>query len=93
MDPAETAKLRKALSSQDATIGQHEVLLHQVMETLQQLSVNVDRLSSGLELVSTQLAVLTPAAPPPTPPESAAATHPTPQHQPREPHIPILARY
>lgn len=35
MDPAE---LKKALSFQGATIGQHEALLHQVMETLEQLS-------------------------------------------------------
>lgn len=93
MDPAEADRLMKALLSQGGTIGQHDLLLRQAMESLQQLSANVDRLGNSLESVSTQLAAVTPADPPPVPPPPATASLTTMPHQPREPYIPILARY
>lgn len=53
-------------SRQGALIGQHNVMLEKIMETLQQLTASVNQLSSGLEGVGSQLpSAASPAAPPP----------------------------
>lgn len=91
MDPAETERIKQALSSQGARVGQHERALQGIMESLQNLDAGVTQLSSRLTQFSTQLNVLTapaPASPPPAP--EIQVIHPG---QPREPFIPTPVRY
>ena len=95
MDPAETEQMKQALSSQGALISQHDATLRKVMETLQQLTTSVTQLDGRLDQVATQLSSLTtPGSSPPPPPAASSGTPPGPPPLlPREPFIPIPARY
>ena len=65
------------------------------METLQQLTTSVTQLDGRLDQVATQLSSLTtPGSSPPPPPAASSGTPPGPPPLlPREPFIPIPARY
>lgn len=51
MDPAEAELLKQALSSKGGQIGQLDATLVKVLDTLQQLTINVN---SGFEMLVTQ---------------------------------------
>ena len=93
MDPAETEQVKQALSNQGALISQHEAALRKVMEALQQLTTSVTQLDGRLDHVATHLVSTTTTKDPPLP-SSPPAAPPAPQSLlPREPFIPIPARY
>ncbi|XP_037609788.1 uncharacterized protein LOC119478845 [Sebastes umbrosus] len=87
MDPADTDSLRQALASQGALVGQHDKVLHELVENLRALSSNVIRLGSQMDQVNAHLTasyassatVASPADPPPalpTPPPGHATPAP-----------------
>ncbi|XP_074492800.1 uncharacterized protein LOC141768407 [Sebastes fasciatus] len=97
MDPADTDSLRQALASQGALVGQHDKVLHELVENLRALSSNVIRLGSQMDQVNAHLTAsyassataASPADPPPalpTPPPGHATLA-------REPFIPTPERY
>ena len=90
MDPAETEHFKQILTTQGVLVGQHDSTLRRVIEGLQELTTSVTQLGGRMESVAAQLSTVPPTTLPPPP----AATPPaTPAPQPREPHIPIPARY
>ena len=91
MDPAETEKLKQAISTQGARVGQHEQALQGIMESLHNLTAGVTQLSGRLDQSFTQLNALTASAPAPPPAApDIPVIHPG---QPREPFIPTHVRY
>ncbi|KAL7382271.1 hypothetical protein ABVT39_019819 [Epinephelus coioides] len=58
MDPAETERLRQALSTQGARVGQHEQVIREIMDTLKNLSTSVSQLGGRLDQVVTQISSL-----------------------------------
>ena len=92
MDPAESEKIRQALSTQGARVGQHERALQEIMDTLTNLASNKTQLGGRMDQVSTHLSTLaTPVhmrAPAPAPVFPASP----PSHS-REPFIPTPVRY
>lgn len=95
MEPAEIERLKQALSSQDVLIGQHEATLTKVLESLQQLSSSVNRLSSGFDsLLSQHVTSDTTSAPVSSVSGSTySASLVTHSFSPREPFIPTPARH
>lgn len=93
MDPAETDKLRQALSMQGTRVGQHEQVIHEIMETLQKLSSGVTQLSSRLDQVVTRIPSLAPTGDPLVSAAAAAAPSAPLPSPVREPHIPTPDRY
>ncbi|KAI9547247.1 hypothetical protein NQZ68_018466 [Dissostichus eleginoides] len=96
MDPADTGhqsktadKLSQALASQGVLVGHHDVVLREVVETLRNLSANVQRIGTQVELLTTQYSPPQPAAQPAAPPPAPAA----PLYQLREAVIPTPERY
>ncbi|KAI9517191.1 hypothetical protein NQZ68_008448 [Dissostichus eleginoides] len=96
MDPADTGhqsktadELSQALASQGALVGHHNVVLREVVETLRNLSANVQRIGTQVELLTTQYSPPQPAAQPAAPPPAPAA----PLYQLREAVIPTPERY
>ncbi|KAI9536829.1 hypothetical protein NQZ68_031138 [Dissostichus eleginoides] len=96
MDPADTGhqsktadELSQALASQGALVGHHDVVLREVVETLRNLSANVQRIGTQVELLTTQYSPPQPAAQPAAPPPAPAA----PLYQLREAVIPTPERY
>ena len=93
MDPAETEQFKHALSNQGALISQHDATLRKVMEARQQLTTSVTQLDGQLDHVATQLtSVMTTDSSPlqSTPPAASPGSQ---SLLPREPFIPIPARY
>lgn len=95
MDPAEIQKVKQAISSQGALVGQHENALSVIMDKLLHLSTSMTQLDQRLNQVATQLSALAdpvpPSSPPvPVPPEAASPAQP---YNPREPFIPTPDRY
>lgn len=89
MDPADSDKLKRAITSQAALLNKHEATLSQVMEHLQQLSTGMTQLTGQLAAIQDRPNPATgPTVPPP-----AADPNPGPPPQSREPYIPIPARY
>ncbi|XP_034087544.1 uncharacterized protein LOC117556356 isoform X2 [Gymnodraco acuticeps] len=84
MDPAETEKLKQAISTQGARVGQHEQALQGIMESLHNLTAGFTQLSGRLDQSFIQLNMLTAPAP------EIPVIHPG---QPREPFIPTPVRY
>lgn len=93
MDPAETEKLRQALSTQVARVGQLEQVIHEVLGTLQNLSTNVSQLGSRMDQVGQQVSSLAPSGDPSPPPAPAAVSSSPPPSLSREPFIPTPVRY
>ncbi|KAI9545908.1 hypothetical protein NQZ68_032621, partial [Dissostichus eleginoides] len=90
MDPADTGhqtktadELSQALANQGALVGHHDMVLREVVETLRNLSANVQRIGTQVELLTSH--PLHSRQPPPAP----AA----PPHQLREAVIPTPERY
>lgn len=52
MDPAEADRMKQALSSQGALIGQHDATPVKVLETFEQLTSSVNRLTSGFKTLT-----------------------------------------
>lgn len=93
MDPEETDQIKRAITTQTAMVSQHEAALRQIMDNLQQLATSVAQLDGRMDTVAGQLSTL-PTAPEPTPPAMPAPPPaPVPIQLPREPYIPIPARY
>ena len=99
MDPADTERFRLALSSQGDRVGQHERVLHEVMEAITNLTSNVALIGGRMDQFSAHLTTLTapshaptPVPDPAPPPPPAASPGPSPT-QPREPFIPTPARF
>ena len=93
MDPADADKIRQALFTQGACVGQHEKVVQEVMDVLRNLSSNVAQIGGHMDQLSTHLTSLTapaPASAPAPPLPAPSVSHPT---QPREPFIPMPARY
>lgn len=93
MDPAETERMRQALSSQGTLVGQHEATLRQVLEHLQELTTSVMQLGGRVDSLTNLLTTSNPSAELPQPPEPPVDFPDGPMPQPREPYIPIPARY
>ncbi|KAK5909547.1 hypothetical protein CesoFtcFv8_003468 [Champsocephalus esox] len=91
MDPTETERLKQAISTQGARVGQHEQALQSIMESLHNLNTGFTQLSGRLDQSFIQLNTLTASAPAPPPPApEIPVIHPG---QPREPFIPTPVRY
>ena len=84
MDPAETERMRQALSNQGTLVGQHETALRQVLEHLRELTTSVTQLNRRMDSLTDLLTPSTPSAEPPPPPQPP---------EPYIPYIPIPARY
>ena len=96
MDPADTGyqakttdELCQALASQGALVGHHDTVLREALETLRNLSVNVQRIGTQVELLTSQAFPPQHAAQPTAPPPPPAAL----LHQLREAVIPTPERY
>lgn len=96
MDPAEADRIKQAITSQGARVGQHDKALQEIRTTLQNLSSGVNQLGSRLNEVASQLSTWKPPDQQQSP-DSAQASGPPPsaaqQAQPREPFIPTPGRY
>ena len=88
MDPADTEanlpgfSLHQAVSSQGIQLGQHSQALHDIIDTLNQLSISISRIEG-------QQAHPPPGPPAPPPPPAL----PVSNNQPREPFVPAPERY
>ncbi len=88
MDPVESEKLKRALSSQAAKVSQHESSLLQIMEHVQQLTTSGAQLGEQLTAMKDQLIPPAGSSSPHAPADPTASPAPPP----REPYIPIPAR-
>ncbi|KAK0133437.1 Retrotransposon-like protein 1 [Merluccius polli] len=98
MDPAETERVRLALSSQGVRIGQHDADLQDVSRALSSLSTGMEQLGNRLEQMFARVSSLTAPTVPLGPAASSsheppAAVSVIPLFQPREPFIPTPLRY
>lgn len=93
MDPEETDHIKRAITTQNAMVSQHDAALRQVMDNLQQLATSVAQLGGRMDAVANQLSTLSTAPDPPPPAMPAQQPAPVPIQIPREPYIPIPARY
>ncbi|XP_078030991.1 uncharacterized protein LOC144466929 [Epinephelus lanceolatus] len=96
MDPAETDRLWQALSTQGTRVAQLERVIHDIMDTLQNLTTSVSQLGGRLDQAITQISTsASPVDPqasstPPAPPAAPSISPPSLSH---EPYIPTSARY
>ncbi|XP_050924947.1 uncharacterized protein LOC108874699 [Lates calcarifer] len=95
MDPAEIERVKLALTSQGARVGQHEDALKDITDKLLCLASSMTQLDARLDQVSTQLTSLAAPVPSSAPPvhPPAPTTSPTLPSLPREPFIPTPVRY
>lgn len=99
MDPAETEKIKLAITSQGAHTRQHEQALREMMDTLNSLTTSVNQLGGRMDQVATQLTTLSTPIHVPAPPSAAMAPAPPPVSPatqsciPCEPFIPTPAHY
>uniref|UniRef100_A0A3P9LPJ3 CCHC-type domain-containing protein n=1 Tax=Oryzias latipes TaxID=8090 RepID=A0A3P9LPJ3_ORYLA len=96
MDPAELDKVKQAITSQGALVGQHDRALQEIMSSLQHLSTGVNRLGGRLDEVSSQLTSLKSSDHAPSVdlnPAPSPAPPPVPASQLREPFIPTPSRF
>ena len=93
MDPAETDRLRQALSIQGAHVGNHEKAINEIMETLRDLSTGVSQLGGRLEEVVTTVSRMASPATPPAPPPAPVDHSVPPPTLSRKTFIPTPARY
>lgn len=93
MDPAETERMRQALSNQGTLVGQQETTLSQVLEHLRELTTSVTQLSGRMDSLTDLFIPSIPSAEPPLTAPPAADSPGVSTRQPRELCIPIPARY
>ena len=94
MDPAETERVRLALSSQGVRIGQHDADLQDVSRALMSLSTGMEQLGSRLEQMFARVSSLTGPVVSLGPVAASSLEPPAaPPFQPREPFIPTPLRY
>ena len=60
MDPTESEKVRQALTSQGARIGQHDAALQEFSEALQGLSAGISELGGRMEQIYSQVSLAAP---------------------------------
>jgi hypothetical protein len=98
MDPAESDKVRQALSSQGTRIGQHDAALQEFSEVLRGFSVGMTELGARMEQIGSQVSSLAAPGSIHGPAVSSAsdfhaAAHVASPSQLREPFIPTPVRY
>lgn len=90
---ADPDRLLRALSNQGARLGQHEQLLHGLMESHQAAAVQITQLNTMLQELTTNLTrSAAPGQPTLTQPPASAQPQP-PLPQPRETHVPDPEHY
>ena len=93
MDPADPTLLAQTLTAQGALLGQHDKMLHQIMEALNTLSSNVSQLAQQVTgLVRQPPADSLPPAAVVSKPPAAEPAQPPSSHN-REPFVPPPEHY
>ena len=98
MDPAESEKVRQALTSQGTRIGQHNATLQEFSEALRGLSAGMSELGARMEQICSQVSSLVAPVSRHGPAASSASDFPaaafvSSPSQPCEPFIPTPVRY